>query len=216
MDVNDRLWGEIILECCESLGVAASAEHLGIFRIHAALLLEWAGKMNLTAATDPEQIAKRHFADSLALAPHIPKGAKTLVDIGSGAGFPGLPVKVVRPDLAVTLVDSVRKKVSFQKAVIRATGLDGIEAIEDRAENLAKSGVKFDVVCARAVAELSLLWSLAEPLLSQGGVLLALKGKNAKAEADALCKKTGFRCVLFPYVLPGTNVLRHVVMVEGD
>ena len=216
MEITNRQWGEIILNCCEKLGVEAGPGHLELFRVHARLLIEWAGKMNLTAALDPEQNARRHFGDSLAIAPHIPENAKNLVDIGSGAGFPGLPVKAVRPDLSVTLVDSARKKVSFQKAVIRASGLAGIEAIEDRAENLAKSGRTFDVVCARAVADLSLLWALAEPLLSSGGVLLALKGKNAQQEADVLCDKTGHLATLFPYVLPGTNVLRHVVMITGD
>lgn len=186
-----------------------------VFRVHARLLLDWAGKMNLTAVTDPAEIARRHFADSLAMVPHLPERAGTLLDVGSGAGFPGIPVKAVRPELFVTLIDSARKKVSFQKTVIRACGLDRIEAIQERAEDLAKTGRRFDVVCARAVTELEKLWALASPLLPEGGALLALKGKNAPDEAETLFKKTGIRAELFPYQLPGSGVLRHVAVITG-
>ncbi len=215
MKVEDPEWGRIVAEGALAFGLAPGPEELARFRRHAALLLEWARAMNLSAVTDPEEIARRHFVDSLALVPLLPAGAKSLVDLGSGAGFPGIPVKVARPDLTVTLVDSARKKVSFQMAVIRELAMTGIEAVEARAEDLARAGRRFDAAVARAVAALPLLWRMAEPILAPGGSLVALKGRNAPEEARELAAKdTGLSVEIHPYTVPGTGVPRHVVRVK--
>lgn len=153
------------------------------FDRYAEMLTERNEKVNLTAITDPDEIRVKHFTDSLAAIDLIKTGA-TVLDIGSGAGFPGIPLKVARDDISVTLLDSVNKKVAFMNDVIADLGLKNIEAVHARIEDFPHKG-EFDVAVSRAVAELTTLAEYALPFVKVGGTFVAYKSEKAEAEAAA-------------------------------
>ena len=138
----------------------------------------------MTTLTKPVEVASNHFIDSLVPARFIPPHA-AMLDIGSGGGFPGIPLKILLPELSVTLIDASRKKVSFLKHVIRTLKLDDIEALHIRAEDLADRPSyinRFDVIVARALTSLQCFVRLALPLLARGGLIMALKGQVGNVE----------------------------------
>ncbi len=151
------------------------------FDRYAEMLTERNEKVNLTAITDPDEIRVKHFTDSLAAIDLIKTGA-TVLDIGSGAGFPGIPLKIARDDISVTLLDSVNKKVAFMNEVIADLGLKNIEAVHARIEDFPHKG-EFDVAVSRAVAELTTLAEYALPFVKVGGTFVAYKSEKAEAEA---------------------------------
>lgn len=153
------------------------------FDRYAEMLTERNEKVNLTAITDPDEIRVKHFTDSLAAIDLIKTGA-TVLDIGSGAGFPGIPLKIARDDISVTLLDSVNKKVAFMNDVIADLGLKNIEAVHARIEDFPHKG-EFDVAVSRAVAELTTLVEYALPFVKVGGTFVAYKSEKAEAEAAA-------------------------------
>lgn len=153
------------------------------FDRYAEMLTERNEKVNLTAITDPDEIRVKHFTDSLAAIDLIKTGA-TVLDIGSGAGFPGIPLKIARDDISVTLLDSVNKKVAFMNDVIVDLGLKNIEAVHARIEDFPHKG-EFDVAVSRAVAELTTLAEYALPFVKVGGTFVAYKSEKAEAEAAA-------------------------------
>lgn len=152
------------------------------FTLYADLLKEWNEKFNLTAITDDEGIKQKHFIDSLAAADMIAPSSRVL-DIGSGAGFPGVPLKIVRDDLDVTLLDSVNKKVTFLNEVISRLKLEKIVAVHARIEDV-KEKESFDVVVSRAVAELRTLSEYALPFLKTGGIFIAYKSEKTEEELE--------------------------------
>lgn len=170
------------------LGITIGDKEIACFLKYFAELKEWNKKINLTAITDEREIIIRHFLDSLTLAPFLTH-QKTLLDIGSGAGFPGIPLKIVLPHLEVTLMDSINKKVVFMKHIIRTLKLEQIEAVHTRGEDAAvikKFGERFDVVTSRAFAELGKFLEMAAPYTKKGGLLLAIKGPKGIEEARML------------------------------
>jgi 16S rRNA (guanine527-N7)-methyltransferase len=169
-------------------GLPLSADQLAAFRVYADELAAWNAHTNLTAITDREGVYVRHFLDSLALAPFLGEVPDSLVDLGTGAGFPGLPLKFLLPNLAVTLVDSVGKKTAFLAYLVARLGLDGVRVLTARAEELGhdpRERERHAVVVARAVADLRVLAEYGLPLLRLGGRLLAPKGASAHEEAAA-------------------------------
>ncbi|MFA6050789.1 MAG: 16S rRNA (guanine(527)-N(7))-methyltransferase RsmG [Candidatus Paceibacterota bacterium] len=148
------------------------------FKTYLTVLLEWNEKMNLTGIKDPEDIWRKHFLDSLTVLEAIPASTRRVIDIGTGAGFPGLPLAIVRPDLEVVLLEATGKKVKFLEHVILTLGLKNVTAIHGRAELVSKEKMhreRFDVVLARAVAMLPVIAGYALPFLKKGGVLIAQK-----------------------------------------
>ena len=148
------------------------------------LLLKWNERMNLSAIREPEEIVRRHFGESLFLARHLPEGAETLLDLGSGAGFPGLPVQLVRPALRVTLAESQSKKASFLREVLRTLQLPA-EVWPNRAESLPADRL-FDVVTLRAVDRPELALLLARQRLRSGGVIAHLTSERVGREASGI------------------------------
>ena len=147
------------------------------------MLIETNKKFNLTSIDDPEEIKIKHFEDSLTIKNYINKGMKVL-DIGSGAGFPGIPLRIEK-DFDLTLIDSVNKKVKFMNEVIEELGLENTRAIHVRAEDFAKDNrEEFDLVISRAVANLSTLSEYALPFLKVGGIFIAMKGPKAEEEYE--------------------------------
>jgi 16S rRNA (guanine527-N7)-methyltransferase len=188
MQIGSKEWSDLIIEGAAAFGIELNNDQTRRFAIHATELLVWNQKINLTAITDPMAVAVKHFLDSLTAARFLRPGA-TLLDIGSGGGFPGLPLKILMPSLSVTLIDASRKKVNFLKHVIRTLKLDNIEALHIRAEDLAGDPLyrnQFHVIVSRAISSLKLIHRLALPLLADEGVILALKGDTVKDELGDL------------------------------
>lgn len=144
-------------------------------------LIAWNEHTNITAITNKEEVVVKHFTDALTLLDIIPPGAKNIIDIGSGAGFPGIPLKIARPDMAITLVEAVGKKVEFSNHVISKLNLKNIEAVQARAEELGhdkKYREQFDVAVARAVASLPIVLEYSLPFVKVGGIFIAQKSKG--------------------------------------
>ena len=188
MQIGSKEWSDLIMEGAAAFDIDLNPGQTRQFAIHATELVRWNQKINLTAITDPFEVAVKHFLDSLPAARYIPMDA-TLLDIGSGGGFPGLPLKILMPSLSVTLIDASRKKINFLKHVIRTLKLDNIEARHIRAEDLANDPLyhnQFHVIISRAVSSLKLFHRLALPLLIDEGLMIALKGDIASDELNEL------------------------------
>ena len=189
MEIGTNDWSKFLIDHAKKIGIDVDRAQNRLFSIHAAELVKWNRQINLTSITDPIEVASNHFLDSLVPARFIPPDAAKLLDIGSGGGFPGIPLKVLLPELSVTLIDASRKKVSFLKHVIRTLKLDDIEALHIRAENLADHPSyinRFDVIVSRALTSLEFFVRLALPFLTCGGLIMAMKGQVDNMELDDL------------------------------
>lgn len=156
-------------------------------------LLRWNRRINLTAITDRQEAIEKHLLDSLSLLPLL-KGEEHLLDLGSGAGLPGIPLKIVHPQLQLWSVDAVQKKIAFQRQAARLLALPDFHAVHARVEELAKDAAwiaRFDVVVARAVASLPTLAAWAMPLLRPAGRLIAMKGPEGGVELAAAREELG-------------------------
>ncbi len=171
-------------------GVSLTGEMLDRFDAYAALLAEWNQRMNLTAITDPAEIARKHFVDSLTLLPLLPQEPFRLIDVGTGAGFPGLALAIACPRMELTLLDSLNKRLTFLQAVCGELGLRAA-LIHARAEDGGRRPElreRFDVATARAVAALPVLCEYCLPFVRPGGVFWAMKGPDGAEEAKAAGK----------------------------
>ena len=206
----------LLREGLRELGLDESrAETLERF---AALLLKKNEVMNLTAITEPEAVAQLHLLDSAALTRFVDLSGKTVVDVGTGAGFPGLPLKIAQPDISLTLLDSLDKRVRFLGDVCAATGLTDVTCLHARAEEAPELHGQFDAAVSRAVARLYLLCELCLPFVRTGGVFLAMKGPDCAAELDearsAIRKLGGTYERTARYTIPGTDVTHSVVVIR--
>ena len=182
---------EKIAPLCEKFGVIIDEKITDRLNRYGNLLLEWNEKINLTAITEPEDVLYKHFYDCILFLKACPlEEGSSIIDVGTGAGFPGMVLKIVRPDLKVTLLDSLNKRLVFLNEVINDLGLEGIETVHMRAEDAGKSKIhreSYDVATARTVASLPVLLEYCSPLVKKGGIFLSMKGPSAKEELT-LCK----------------------------
>lgn len=203
---------------CAALGIALTGPMLDALDQYAEILVEYNQKVNLTAITDPEGIEDKHFADSLLLA-NLPETAGKLVDVGTGAGFPGVVAKIFKPELQLTLMEPTGKRVEFLKYVCAQLGLSCVEFAKERAEEAARKvwREQFDVATARGVAALPMLSEYCLPLVKVGGVFLAMKGPGAAeelAESGAALKKLGGKgSGVAEFHLPGGDV-RNIIRIK--
>ncbi len=173
---------EEFIQSCQKRGLVLTKEQINQYLSYAALLKEWNEKMNLTAIVELEDVLDKHFYDSLipAFSTEL-KGS--LCDVGSGAGFPSIPMKIAFPDLEVTIVEPLGKRIQFLNEVITTLDLKGIQCVNERAEDYVKLyRESFDIVTARAVANLPMLSELCIPLIKVGGIFLAMKGPQGYTE----------------------------------
>jgi len=176
----------LMSKSAEDVGLQLSKEQYEKFIIYMKLLQEWNEKVNLTAIVEDEDIIKKHFIDSMkAFKREEFKKAKTLIDVGTGAGFPGLPIAIMKDDINVTLLDSLNKRVNFLNTVISELGLSNVITIHSRAEDGARNNKlreKFDIATSRAVANMSVLSEFCLPYVKIGGNFIALKGPSVDQE----------------------------------
>jgi 16S rRNA (guanine527-N7)-methyltransferase len=171
-------------------GLELTAEQVNAFQVYYEELVGWNEKVNLTAITDYEEVQVKHFLDSLSCVQVLASlsSASNCIDIGAGAGFPGLPLKIALPETGLTLLESTGKKVAFLEHVVAELGLPGVEVIKERAEEVGRQiefREVFDVALARAVASMAVLVEYALPLLRVGGVFVAQKGREVWQEVEA-------------------------------
>jgi 16S rRNA (guanine527-N7)-methyltransferase len=206
----------------QRLGITLTDGQVLQFEQHQKLLLDWNQRMNLTAVRDADQIQERHFLDSLtcSLATGDLNGL-SLVDVGTGAGFPGLPLKIVYPDLQLTLVESVHKKTNFLAAVVEELELSDVQIVARRIEEVGQDPYhreKYDWAVARAVAGLNTLVEYLLPLARVGGHALAQKGVSAISETAAAEKAIailgGSPSLLHPVQLPGREQPYYLLVIE--
>ena len=209
---------EILVSGLNELGLTATEEQLAALEQFAGLLEEKNKVMNLTAIRGPEDIARLHFLDCAALLPLIPTAGRTLADVGSGAGFPGMVLRILSPETRLTSLDSLGKRIEFQREAAEALGLADTELLCARAEELADRRESFDIVTSRAVARLSVLAELCLPLVKTGGVFAAMKGPDVAeelAEAErGISLLGGGKARVERYAIPGTDVTHSVVLIE--
>ncbi len=204
------------------LGLTLNARQLAAFAQYERELMAWNARFNLTGIRDSDGIRTKHFLDSLTLLPFIPADRpQRLVDIGTGAGFPGLPLRILLPNLSVTLVESVGKKVEFCRHVVNTLGLSQVNAIKLRAEEMGQDPSHretYDVAVARAVAYLPVLVEYLLPLVKVGGLVLAQKGESGPAEAHL--SEKGIRLLggeisqLHKVELPGVVEERYIIVIK--
>ena len=215
---------ELLLAGLTQMGLSPTAKQVEQLTEYARLLLEQNRVMNLTAITEPDQVAKLHFLDSASVMAWKGPGSltgKSVIDVGTGAGFPGVVLKILEPSLKLTLVDSLGKRVTWLEDVCKALSLDGVACLHARAEELAlEPGFRdsFDLAVSRAVAAYPLLCELCLPFVKPGGVFIAMKSVESDAEVqggeNALKRLGGKAFTNWDYAIPGTDVTHRLVAAE--
>ena len=199
-----------------------SVEQLEQFFAYMNLLIEWNEKMNLTAIVEPNEIILKHFIDSITILKEIDNNSK-IIDVGTGAGFPGVPLSIMNPTLKITLADSLNKRLIFLQEVVNQLGLKNIEKIHARAEELGKNKKyreNFDVATSRAVANLSTLSEYLIPLVKVGGKIISMKAGGAQEEIEAAKKAIkilgGKIEGIEEFKLPQTEIERTIILIKKE
>lgn len=218
MGINE--FKDIFRKYLKDTGIEINDKKIEMFYTYMNELLEWNKKINLTAITDTEEIILKHFIDSLIIEKYIDKN--NIIDVGTGAGFPGIPIKIYNENLNVVLLDSLNKRIAFLDNIIRNLKLKNIKAVHSRAEDLGKNEdyrEKFDIVTSRAVAELSVLSEYMLPFVKIGGICICMKGQNldeidfAKETIELLGGKIE---KIDKYKLPLTDMERTIIVIKKE
>lgn len=213
---------ELVQQAYDLFSIRLNKGQIDALERYQSALIEWNAQYNLTAIHEAGQIRSKHFLDSFSCSLAM-RGVRfrRLIDVGTGAGFPGLPLKILYPDIEVTLVDSVEKKISFCRHIVDSLHLDGVSLIKARAEEVGQNPVhreQYDWAVGRSVAIMPVLAEYLLPLVGIGGHILAMKGENAPAEAHSAEYATrilgGKLRQLTPVTLPGVAEQRYLIVVD--
>ena len=218
--MNIEEFKEIMISYAEKINIKFTEEQLEKFYQYMNMLLEWNEKINLTAVVEPKEVILKHFIDSLTINKYLKENA-TLADVGTGAGFPGIPLKILRPDIKVTLLDSLNKRINFLNEVIEKLNLEDIVTVHSRIEDFGKNKSyreKFDYVTARAVANLAVLSEYLIPIAKIGGKCVCMKGSNVEEEIESGKKAInvlgGKIEKVDEFVLPDSDISRNVIILS--
>jgi 16S rRNA (guanine527-N7)-methyltransferase len=205
-------------------GINLSSEQMSQYETYYHTLVEWNEKMNLTAITDKPEVYLKHFYDSISAAFYFDlKGPLKVCDVGAGAGFPSIPIKIAFPELQITIVDSLNKRINFLEHLAKELNLQNVRFIHDRAETFGQNKdhrEAYDVVTARAVARLSVLCELCLPLAKVGGTFIAMKAASAKEELDvgkkAITTLGGKIKAIHSFTMPIEESERNIVIIQKE
>ncbi len=213
---------DIINKVCEAYSVTFNEEKYEKFKLYMKLLLEWNSKFNLTAITEEDEIIRKHFIDSIKIFEYSPLlHSGKVIDVGTGAGFPGIPMGIVNPELKITLLDSLNKRVGFLQEVISALDLKNTVAVHGRAEDYGKDSnyrEKYDFAVSRAVAHMSVLSEYCLPFVKISGSLVALKGPGVDEELQegekAIKVMGGKLKTIVPVSIEGSELRHNLVVID--
>lgn len=211
----------LLLEGAKTFGIHLDGKAIEAFELYLKELLKWNQKINLTSIRSEKGVVLKHFLDSFSVHPLLPKYS-SILDMGSGAGFPGIPLKIIQPTLEMTLIDSVRKKVDFQRHIIRVLGLKGMEPIHGRVQDkgiLQSLGGQFDIILSRAFSDLRTLLILSFPFLKEGGSVIAMKGEWEGGEIRILTQTEEPRYQLqrtVSLILPFSTFKRTILLFKKE
>lgn len=211
-----------IKKYAEKISITLQDKQINQFYDYMNLLLEWNSKINLTAITKPEEVIVKHFIDSITISENIGRHAK-LVDVGTGAGFPGIPLKIIRPDIEVTLLDSLNKRILFLEEVIKKLSLEKIEAVHARVEEFGRNKKireSFDIATSRAVANMAVLAEYMLPLIKIKGLCVMMKGSQIEEELkqskNAVSVLGGKVERVDTFELPLTDIKRTIITISKE
>ena len=213
---------EKLIDQANKMEILLNEEQQTKFYKYMELIIDWNKKINLTAITEPGEVINKHFIDSISILKQIESKDK-VVDIGTGAGFPGVPIKIANPSIEITLVDSLNKRINFLKEIIKELDLKGIEAVHARAEEFGQSKAyreKYDVVTSRAVARLNILVEYMLPIVKVGGKCICMKGPESEEEIKEAQKAInvlgGTIKNVEKFSLPETGINRTIIVIEKN
>ena len=219
---NEKELQEYFKKLAKDINVEINDEEINEFSLYMDLLLEWNEKINLTAITEKNEIILKHFIDSLTIYKYIKENDK-IADVGTGAGFPGIPLAIMKKQNEVVLVDSLNKRINFLNEVIKKLKLENVIAIHSRAEDFGKEKEyreKFDIVTSRAVANLTVLVEYLLPLVDVGGYCICMKGPNIEEELNqskfAIKTLGGKIEKVEKIVLPDSDFERNIVIIKKE
>jgi 16S rRNA (guanine527-N7)-methyltransferase len=218
--MNQTEFNNLLDKYLEKIDIVINETQKEQFHKYMDLLIEWNKKINLTAIVEPEEIILKHFIDSVTISKYINQDDKT-IDIGTGAGFPGIPLKIIRPELKIELLDSLNKRINFLNIVVDELKLKNIECIHSRVEEFAKNKKnreKYDIVTSRAVANLNVLVEYMIPLIKIGGRCICMKGPNIEEEIaksqNAIKILGGEIEKVEEFTLPETDIKRTIIIIK--
>lgn len=216
---------QILHDGAQKFNLSLTEIHLSAFERYSQELIAWNERVNLTSIVEPHEIVVKHFLDSLSVYQVLPTGPSnlSLIDVGSGAGFPGLPLKIALPDLRLTLLEATGKKTAFLQHIVQVLHLTGVTVLTARAEEAGRrpdQRERYDVAVARAVAPLPALVEYTLPLVKVGGWVIVQKGQHpadeVKAGANALGILGGKISQILPIAVPGLEAERHLVVIQKN
>lgn len=212
---------QLLYESCKKINVELNEKQISQFMDYKDMLLEWNEKMNLTAITDEREIMLKHFADCLMICSDLDLDGKKVIDVGTGAGFPGVPVKIACPGAQMTLLDSLNKRINFLKELSEKLGLENVDCVHMRAEdggsdkNLRES---FDLCISRAVANLAVLSEYCLPFVKVGGTFISMKGPDVEEEVNEAKKAIkvlgGEIKAIKKMEIPETDIVHSLIFIE--
>ena len=211
-----------LIEGIEDLNIVLKEDQKQKFEIYKDLLMEWNEKINITAIRDEREVDIKHFLDSLTpVITNLFEGNRKILDVGTGGGFPGLPLKIWNDDLDVTLLDSLNKRIIFLKEVIKSLNLNGVEAVHGRAEELARTveyREQYDVCISRAVASLDTLAEYCIPFVKKDGYFISMKGPDVEEEVESSKKaidKLGGKIVKIEKIMvPCSDIYHSLIIIK--